>query len=1436
MRFFKSSIIFRILFLVFELAASSRQISAQTAPNAARITQAIDETNLVTLRGNVHPLARVEFDQGPVADAQPLKRILLLLRRSPEQESALRQLLEDQQNKSSANYHAWMTPDQFGRQFGPADADIQAVTQWLAAHGFAGIKVGPGRNVIEFSGNVGQVRSAFHTEIHRYLVNGEKHQANVSDPQFPLALTPVVAGIVSLHDFRPVSHIRRVASFGKSKSGEVTPLWSPPGNSGQQFSLAPADFGKIYNVAPLWTAGITGTGQSIAVLGESDIKVQDIADFRTIFGLPQNFSSQNVFVNGVDPGLNGSEIESDLDIQWAGAIAPGATINFVTSSPTETTSGIHLSAVYAVDNNLAGIISVSFGSCEQHLGSTGNQFFNSLWQQAAAQGITVVVSSGDGGSAGCDNFDTQQTATQGLAVSGFASTPYNIAVGGTDFDQNNRWLQFWSFTNDPVTHADVLSYIPEIPWNDSCAQIGISGCGSSAPGGSLNIVAGSGGPSTLYSKPPWQSGAGVPSDGKRDLPDVSLFAGNGFTGTLYLICDTDEVQSFTGKCDLTSFEDTILGVGGTSASAPAFAGIMALVNQKQSSPAIPAPRQGVANYVLYALARTSGASCPSDTTEASTCIFNDVTHGNSDLPTGLAGIGTISVPCQGGTPNCSVSTAGSNGVLVSPASSTTEAWTVATGYDMATGLGSVNAQNFVNNWSSVTFQPSATTLTASVNGTAVSSISVAHGTPIGVGSSVAPGSGASGTPTGQVVLIATPNPMPGNPSASLGIEALALTNGSASSNSVILPGGSYSLTAHYQGDGTFGPSDSSPGLSVSITAENSKTLISIPVFDPTTGKETGNTPASIAYGSPYIGRFDVASSSASLTFPPQALCTSPNCPTGTVAVTDSLNGAAPTSLDAGSFSLNSSGFADDFAIQLLGGSHVLSATYSGDNSFNSSSGTYTVTVTPGATRIILSNPPLPFQVATPFNVGVILTMNFFGVMPSCNFTFLDGATAMQGTPNCAWQANGPFLYVNFPVSQTTSGPHTYSAKFNGDSNYASSTSALQSTKVFYGTTTTLSADSANVQYGASITLSALVDSTISSGPSVPNAVTFYYNNSPIQGTVSYTPTTDPSGNFALRASISFVPQFSSFAAALFNGDSNYFQSGSTTLNLNVNIPDFSLSASPLSSIPAGSSAPVTITVTPASNASSPVMLACPPPSLYGTPAGITCSFSPSPVNLSNGAAANSTLTISVLAPSASPTTSSAPFDVPAVRPRLIWPLPVTLLLTLLILCFVPIRSRRHRFAAAVALAGGLSLLLALVGCGGGSNGGGGGGGGPVPTSISLTASGVKVPYTSTSGGVVSLTANITSSKAVSGNVTFFVDGSAGFSVSSSIVSGVAQFQLTGLSVGVHTVTAQYSGDANNLSSQTKGSLNIAVTGQTGVSVQANTGGLFHTIGVNFTLQ
>ena len=357
MRTIKFSLIPNIfLLVVFVLAASSKHALAQTAPTAARITQAIDETNLVTLRGNVHPLARPEFDQGPVSDVQPMRRMLLLFQRSPLQETALEQLLDDQQNKSSANYHAWLTPDQFGKQFGPADADIQTVTQWLTAHGFTGIEVGPGRNVIEFSGNVGQVRNAFHSEIHRYLVNGEEHQANAADPQIPAALTPVVAGVVSLNNFPKASHAKYLGQFRRTigKPG-LEPLFTfpNPSNSTTFYGMGPGDFATIYNSKPLISAGNDGAGQTIAIVGETNINVADVQVFRQMFGLSANFTSSNVILNGEDPGITskGEEGEADLDVEWSGAVAPGATVRFVASASTAASAGIDLSALYIVENN-----------------------------------------------------------------------------------------------------------------------------------------------------------------------------------------------------------------------------------------------------------------------------------------------------------------------------------------------------------------------------------------------------------------------------------------------------------------------------------------------------------------------------------------------------------------------------------------------------------------------------------------------------------------------------------------------------------------------------------------------------------------------------------------------------------------------------------------------------------------------------------------------------------------------------------------------------------------------------------------------------------------------------------------------------------------------------------------------------------------------------
>ena len=501
-------------------------------------------------------------------------------------------------------------------------------------------------------------------------------------------------------------------------------------------------------------------------------------------------------------------------------------------SITESSPGVDLSALYIVDNNLAPVMSESYGECEATLGNAGNTFYNALWQQAAAEGITVVIAAGDSGSAGCDNFNSASEASDGLAVSGFASTPYNVAVGGTDFDQTATTVSnYWSATNNPTTGASALGYIPETTWNQSCAGQGTGQCTTGS--NYLNIVGGSGGPSNCaslnengkcsgYSKPSWQTGAGVPQDGVRDMPDVSLFASDQFNGSAYILCEADLTvfgirTGYNNPCSLTN--DSFWGIGGTSASAPAFAGIMALVNQKTGV------RQGNANYVLYNLAGQSGANCNSSTaatgaaSSGNACIFYDITKGNN------------SVPCYLNTPNCGSVPLGSVGILVDAKGN--PAWTTTAGYDMATGLGSsergqpcegvehgyVCAHDHQVDESLARESRSWSAVNVSVTVTAQS---------------------GSGTPTGSVALMAAPA------GQSIGVGDFPLTNGAAVGTTTLLPGGTYNVTAHYPGDGKFAASDSAP-VQVTVGKENSQTTPTLELYSLTNG--TFSAANTFPYGS-----------------------------------------------------------------------------------------------------------------------------------------------------------------------------------------------------------------------------------------------------------------------------------------------------------------------------------------------------------------------------------------------------------------------------------------------------------------------------------------------------------------------------------------------------------------------------------------------------------
>ncbi|HTU32599.1 MAG TPA: Ig-like domain repeat protein [Candidatus Acidoferrum sp.] len=1411
--------------------------AAQQTPVPARITQPIDPTNLTVLKGNVHPLARPEFDQGPAPASLPLNRMLLVLQRSPAQETALESLLDAQQDKSSPNYHQWLTPQQFGQQFGPADSDVQTVVSWLQSQGFQIDSIANGRGVIEFSGTAAQVQAAFHTAIHSYAINGQTYTANSTDPQIPSALAPVVAGFVSLNNFPPKPMIHLDGPFSRSKStGKITPLnplltlsGEGCGVSGNCYGIGPFDFATIYNVNPLWnaTTPIDGTGETIAIVGETDINTEDVAAFRSFFGMPA--PNLNVIHNGPAPGIltDGEETEADLDVEWSGAVAKGATIDFVVSQSTETSAGVDLSAQYIVDNDLAPIMSESYGECELGLGSAGNQFMSNLWEQAAAEGITVFVSAGDNGSSGCDNFNATppSPAQYGLEVSGFASTPYNVAVGGTDFNDALNPSTYWSATNTPTTQQSALSYIPEEAWNNTCtnpifASLGFTSnaetnCNTSNLIDFVSTIGGSGGKSACttpssntptscsggYAKPSWQTGSGVPGDGKRDLPDISLYAAGAGSpsGAGYIVCEADAVTS--GSCSTSLSSAEFLLVGGTSASSPSFAGIMALVDQKMGA------SQGNANYIFYKLAAKSGSSCMSSASPASTCVLYDTPAGS-----------TNAMACLTGSSNCTTSRAGdAYGVL--------SGYSTGTGYDQATGLGSVNAANLVNNWNTVSNTPSATTLTLN-NGTAVN---ITHGSSVPVSVSVSP---ASPVPTGNVALLAQQN----GTSTDFGTLTLGAA-GSVSTNLSTLPGGtSYSVQAHYPGDANYEASNSN-SVTVTVNPEASKTSLAIVTLNPTTGAVTNSNATSFAYGSPYILRSDVMNGGGSGCFNFAAKTSSYPCPTGSVAITDNSSALGP-----GTFTLNTEGYTEYQAVQLTGGSHTLGASYSGDNSYNASTTTDAVTVTPAATTTeITSGPGSTVQIGAPIVIYAQTQATSSGAVPTGTFTVFDGSTQLSTTnvsTNGTTNPSADQVTLNGQAQVSLSAPagsHTLTVHYSGDSNYASSISAPVTVNAAYADTLSVTATPNTVIYGqnTSVTVTATLDTTnAASNAALKPTGSLTFN---VQGTVTTSVSQDSSGNWMMQATVSFSPQQSGAISVNYAGDSNYVASNSSTF-ITVTVPDFSVSNnSGTLTITAGQTGNGTVTITPTTSYTSTVALACESTNMAGLTViipGSTCGFSQSSVTLSNSTAGTANFSLAIAGPSSTTTAFATPVRMrftPVDSGGNIWRvLGVFSGLSALFLLACVRGRRRLRLQAVVALASICAVSLA-VGCGGGGAAGGGGQKQPAATTTSLSASATKTPASSG----LTLTATVTGASPT-GIVTFNTTTAYCNSVNASLANGTAQVQLTG-APGTCAYTAQYNGDANNLGSQS-GALNIVFTGNTSLTIYGTTGTDTHELVVPVTIQ
>jgi large repetitive protein len=1434
-----------------------------------RIHGPIDDRQIVRVQHSTHPLAIAGNEVSRVEPGKNLSRMILLLSPSEESKDALQQLLDAQQNPHSPQYHRWLTPAEFGARFGAADPDIQKISEWLRSKGFSVDSVAHGKNSVQFSGVASQVEDAFHTDLHYYRANGKQFLANSTDIALPEQIARVASGLVSLNNFgvHPPQH-QNLGTAGRNAQGQKTVLMPELTAAGAPnvYYLAPGDFAAIYDTKPLLSAGNDGSGISIAVTAQSNIELTDVQQFRQIFGLKAN--DPNILFSGPDPGITTpiDVQEAMLDVEWAGAIAPGATIDLVIAGTTATSNGVDLAAAYAIDNAIAPIVTYTYGSCEQVLGPTGNAFYQALWQQAAAQGITVVVATGDNGAAGCDNANSGTPAVQGVAVNGAASTPYNVAVGGTQFADSGTESTYWGATN-ASDFSSALGYIPEAAWNSSCDPTQSTTATNCAFGNTnFSLLSSGGGASTVYApKPSWQTGTGVPADNARDIPDVALAASSGHDEYVYCFSLFGTPCQLNGASGVTGL--TI--VGGTSASTPAMAGILALVEQKNGA------YQGQINYVLYKLAQSNSCNSSTQTspTAQTSCIFYDITSGNN------------AVPCAGGTSGCSSQTPGTNGLLSGA--------TAGAGYDLVTGLGSLNATNLANNWKSITFLGSQTTLNSAV-------LSAVHGTPLTLSGAVAPATG-TGTPTGSVAFQTNTN---GNPT-----DILALTSGSFSGAIADLPGGQYSLTAHYAGDGTYGASDSTP-LTFNITPEPSITQLTL---NPLPG---GNVPygASLQVIVNVAGASGAGAASGSITLLDG---------TSTVGIYPLVSNGSVTIPTGGS-----SGFS------FAPGPHALSAVYAGDNSFNASTSTQTsLVVGKGMPFVIVGGNAPNISAGEPLGVHAVVS-GTGTALATGTIQFTDNGTAigpvipLQTIGFFGTQAQAATLLPNLPQ-----GTHKIGASYDGsaDPNYNSVVSGDPQSEATFTvtvgpasgapTTTTLSATTLPVNLGDTATFAVSVKPTTATG-----TVTLW------DGVGPRTAATPISG----RVSISFpwTQAGSTALYAVYSGDASDASSSSSTVPFTVRqgIPSVSISA-PANTEPSQQvSVNVSVTGNPANtalvaptgvieiwdslNGAPPQLLAvqnltagagniavyatrvklaagantlhshyrgdlnwqaADSPTANVTVSDFTLTITPDPIAVTAGSAGAATATLAFT----STFTGSISFTCPAnnttlptgytcsmatldatgttfstqltlnppatanvlalVTPQggLKPPLQTgAFLLTLFagawFLLFAALAfGAKPEILRQVAVASVSALLIGslILGCGGG----GGGGGGVVPTPVASTTSIMTSNPRAASGQPLQITATVSASVAPSGTVQF-LDNGAALGAPQTLAGGTATLQTSALSIGVHSLKAVYTSSTSTVLGSSSSATTQMVLGSVAFQVTAaSSNGLTHSTLMSVTL-
>ncbi len=1206
-----------------------------------RVAKKVDNTKRATLYGHVSGAIRSATDLGRQEPSTSSPGMLMILKSSEEQKKEIRKILDEQQDKRTVNYHQWVTPEEFGQYFGVHDADLAQIEDWLRSQGFTVDEVSKSKRAIRFSGNIGQVEQAFQTEMHLYNYKGELHVANSTEPSVPEAFKKVIAG-VTLHNFY------RKGSFDRNKMMKFGGTLKEKGpkytSSSSVHYVAPADFATIYNTAPLLAAGINGSGETIAIVGRSDILLSDVETYRQMFNLPPN---DPTFIhagqdNGVNPGDDG---ESDLDVEISGGMAPNAHVDFVIGTPTFLVDGITNSIQYIVENNVADIVSISYGDCEYNEGTGGNEFNSQAFEQAAAQGITTFIAAGDNGPAECDDQNDSEEVL-GYAAPAEGSTPYVTTAGGTELSgecttptpgcSQTNYAKYWATSNNGDYLNSALEYIPETPWN-----VGKGSNVTAAPSADLSgLWSGSGAVSAYYLRPSWQQGANSPIlVSQTDPAQIAYLAGSGgsvtqespgywvtgvtvtnpgtgytaatttvtfsggtcttlpasgataaisggsvattnglaqitfnfgtqggtvdvgeglnctvaptvafgaptsgttATGTAVLgpmtmqpplvsgvphrltpdlALNADDAHDPTifcteGLCEFTINSTTNAVslveaglVGGTSVAAPSSAGIQALINQYQAQnypePGNPTGRQGVANYVYYGLAAAqSDTTCaasalvPPNDSNATSCAFQDIQTGNTYI-------------C--GTSTCTSS------------SGTKIGWPAGVGFDLTTGLGSVNAYNVATQWSSVSFASTSTTLNAPTGG--------AHGAAVTLSGTVAPDPGG-----GDVAFIVSQgeigdpvNPMSGafvNPGAFATVDNGCGSPGCFSLTLNNLPGGSspYNITARYAGNGSYASSVSAP-QQISVGTEP-VTITITPAYVNGTACELVDT-SSFTYGQFNWTTINVAGNSGY------------GVPTGTVTLTNTnpaYNGGngvgvaynlGTTTLDPqGNVYLSSGAVADTSCIYdynspiyqtLPGGTDTISVTYAGDNTFQATTSptTSALTVAPITTTPTLAATGTDITAGfsdtftATFAANSAITSNTTNAPPGSSgptgtVTFTDTTTStvlgvVPTVPTVTYTGPGTTGFPSWTYAATATltttgisqaGANSITASYSGDTNYSPTTSSAVSVNVGTDTATTITLPATgSTTLGGRPTFTA----TLAATPTSPTSgtVTFY---------------------------------------------------------------------------------------------------------------------------------------------------------------------------------------------------------------------------------------------------------------------------------------------------------------------------------------------------------